>query len=68
VNFVCLTIDASKRKEQRHRKAGTLAAWPSIVGATGAEVPFSRNIIGNFVVYQDRLETYLLQLFAHPET
>jgi len=24
-------------------------------------------MIGNFMVYQDRLETYLLQLFAHPE-
>jgi len=24
-------------------------------------------MIGNFVVYEDRLETNLLQLFAHPE-
>jgi len=26
------------------------------------------SIAGNFMVYQDRLETNLLQLFAHPET
>jgi len=25
-------------------------------------------IIGNFMVHQDRLETYVLQPFAHPET
>jgi len=34
----------------------------------GAEVPFYKSIIGNFMVYQDQLETFLLQLFAHPET
>jgi len=35
----------------------------------GAEVPFYKSIIGNgnFMVYQDRLETNLLQLFTHPE-
>ena len=35
--------------------------------ATGAEVLFYKSIIRNFMVYQDRHETYLLQLFAHPE-
>jgi len=30
----------------------------------GAEVYFHNSIIGNFMVYQDRLETNLLQLFA----
>ena len=34
-------------------------------GATGPEVPFHKRKIGNFMVYQDRLETNLLQLFAH---
>jgi len=34
---------------------------------TGAEVLFHNRIIGNFIVYQDRLETNLLQLFAHVE-
>jgi len=28
---------------------------------------FHNSIIGNFVVDQDRLETWLLQLFEHPE-
>ena len=28
---------------------------------------FHNSITGNFVVYQDRLETYSLQLFEHPE-
>ena len=36
-------------------------------GAPGPEVPFHSNIIGNFIFYQDRLETKLLQLFEHPE-
>ena len=31
-------------------------------------MPLYESIIGNFMVYQDRLETYLLQLFAHPDT
>jgi len=36
-------------------------------GATGAEVPFHNSTIGEFMVYQDRLETNLLRLFGHPE-
>jgi len=36
-------------------------------GATGAEVPFHNRIIGNFMVDKHRLETKLLQLFAHPQ-
>jgi len=34
-------------------------------GATGAEVPFHNSVIRNFIVYQDRLEINLLQLFGH---
>jgi len=34
---------------------------------TGAEVPFHNSIIGNFKVYQDRLEINLLQLFGNPD-
>jgi len=37
------------------------------MAATGAEVPAHNSTKGNLIVYQDRLETYLLQLFAHPE-
>jgi len=35
--------------------------------ATGMEVPFHNSIIGNFMVYQDRPETNLSQLFGHSE-
>jgi len=31
------------------------------------EGAFSNNSIGNFMIYQDRLETNLLKLFAHLE-
>jgi len=31
------------------------------------EMVFHNRIIGNFMVYKDRLETNLLQLFAHPQ-
>ena len=31
------------------------------------EKPFHNSIIGNFMVYQDRLETNLLQLFVNPK-
>jgi len=31
-------------------------------------VPFYENIVGNFIVYQDHIETNLLQLLAQPET
>jgi len=34
---------------------------------TSNNTAFHNSIIGNFMVYQDRLETNLLQLFRHPE-
>jgi len=34
-------------------------------GATGAQVPLHNSITSNFMIYQDRLEINLLQLFAH---
>jgi len=39
------------------------ALW--IGGSTGTHVPLHNSIISNFMIYQDRLETNLLQLFAH---
>jgi len=36
-------------------------------GSNGADVSFHNNIIGNFIVCQDRIETDLLKLCAHPE-
>jgi len=33
--------------------------FPFIRGTTGAEMPFHRSVIGNFMVYQDRLETFI---------
>jgi len=33
----------------------------------GAEVAFHKHIVGNFMVYQDRFETNLLQLFTQQE-
>ena len=35
--------------------------------STSNNTAFHNSIVGNFVVYQDRLETNLLQLFGHPE-
>jgi len=35
-------------------------------GETGAELSFHYSIIGNFIVYRDRIEKTLLQLFALP--
>ena len=34
---------------------------------TSNNTAFHNSIIGNFMFYQDQLETYLLQLFGHPE-
>jgi len=34
---------------------------------TSNNTAFHNSIIGNFMVYQDRLETNLLRLFVHPE-
>jgi len=36
-------------------------------GSNGADLSFHNIIIGNFIVYQDRIETVLLKLCAHPE-
>jgi len=33
----------------------------------GADLLFQKRITGNLMVYQDRLEAYLLLLFAHPQ-
>jgi len=49
------------------RHGGSIAPQPFKKGATGAEVLFHNSTIGNFMVYQDRLEINLLQLFRHPE-
>jgi len=34
-------------------------------GDNGAQVPLHNSIISNFMIYQDQLETNLLQLFVH---
>jgi len=39
-----------------------------MTGATQMEVPFYKSIVVDFMVYQDRIETNLLQLVAHLET
>jgi len=36
-------------------------------GAMRSDVPFYNSIIGNFIVYQDRVATDLLKLCAHIE-
>jgi len=47
--------------------AGALAPLPFQKGCNGGGGSFRNSIIGNFMVYQDRLEINLLQLFRHPE-
>jgi len=44
---------------------GAFLTCPFKRGVTGEEVPFHNRIRGNFMVYQDRLEANLLQLFVH---
>ena len=46
---------------------GALTPCPFNRGVTGAEVLFRNSTIGNLMFYHDRLETNLLQLFAHPD-
>jgi len=46
---------------------GALSPCPFKREAAGAEVLFHNSIVGNFINFQYRLETNLLQLFAHPE-
>ena len=65
-DFVSDTIDASNRKEQGHD--GSIAPCPFTRRASGTEVAFYKSIIGKSMVYQDRLETDLMQLLAHQET
>jgi len=47
----------------RYTESGRMTAR-----ATGADVPYQKSGISNFMFYQDQIETNLLQLFAHPET
>jgi len=46
---------------------GHCTSCPFKRGAAVAEMPLHNGIIGNVMVYQDRLETNLFQLFVHPE-
>jgi len=58
-------------RRPRRRRAGkwrSHCTLPFQKGAAGVEVPFHNSIIGHFIVYQDRLETYFLQVFVHPES
>jgi len=48
-------------------KNGVISPWPFKRRAKGSEVLFHNSIMGDSTVYQNRLETNLLQLFAHPE-
>jgi len=59
-------IKSRDAKERGHD--GDISPLPFHKGGKGAAVPFYENVIGNFMVCQVRIETNLLQLFAHPET
>ena len=61
VNFTCR--DAGERLHD-----GVIPPCPFIREAKRADVPIYKSTISNLMVYQDRNETNLLQLFAHPET
>jgi len=32
-----------------------------------AEVPFHNSVVGNYMVYQNRIETNMFAAFAHPQ-
>ena len=63
--YVCVHVDSKDAGERMHDRG--IPPWPFIKGATGAQVRFYESIIGNFMACDDRIETNLLQLFAHPE-
>ena len=48
-------------------KSGGIAPLPYWKGgSTGVEMPFHESAICNFMAYQDRIQTNLLQLFTYP--
>jgi len=58
---------AQERRRTREVR-GQCLPCPFIRIATGAEAPFHNSIIAHFMVCKDRLETNVLQVFAHRET
>ena len=54
------------RFSAKHNFWGELAT-PAVCTPTSNTTAFHYSIIGYFMVYQDRLETNLLQLFRHSE-
>ena len=64
---ICFGTSFRCVRSQGRRNGG---AWGGIApcslkgGATGAQVPLHNSIISNFMIYQDRIKTNLLQLFA----
>jgi len=69
VKVVTSKDSACRYAQGRQRMEAWRGNCPSDLskGATEMEVPLHNSIIGNFMVYQDRPETNLLQLFGHPE-
>ena len=51
------------RNAGQRRNDGDIAPCQFKIGETGADVPFHYRILSNFMVYRDRLEINLLQLF-----
>ena len=67
--FKCTEGDDTANRDAEER--GMTRAFPPMPfhkGATGAEVPFYKPIISNFIIYRNGIERILLQLFEHPET
>ena len=42
--------------------------WPTLLTCNGRVTATHNSIISNFMAYQDRIETNLLQPFAHPQS
>jgi len=69
VNFISLTVDVSNGNEQGRWRTGIVTeALPPCTFIRGTTRCLFIRVISNFMFYQNRLEIYLLQLFAHPDT
>ena len=62
-----LTLRTQQCFHRKNRKITCPDTYPFERGAMGSDVPFYNSIIGNFIVYQDQIETDSLKLCAHPE-
>ena len=67
ITFTDQTCAVTCRNAEDRGHDGGITLLPCHKGGKGGSGAFYNSVTGNFMVYQERYETFLMHLFAHPE-